>query len=389
MSRRRLGPALLLVSFSFGLVATGACSTSSSSSGDGAGAAAGSGGGAGSPATGGAVETGGSGGATIPGFDLAAAETACVDYVVAQCSRRVACDPSNPSGYAECFAVQEQCPARFLSPGSGYTAESLAACATQWAELSCDAVNARETPACVSAGTRAAGEPCRVAAQCASKICSAPDASVCGVCLDAAESGGACEVQAQCPAHELCSFGTCRQLQVWAPELQLSDGSPCTYDGACAGVCAQTAEGDRCVPAPTIGQACATVSVAGARRCAWLLHCSPGGLCEPAGEAGQPCAEGVEPCTGSYCDSATGFAPGTCTDWLDPGSVCDPAVVEACGEHDFCTCDDAGCTTAHCVRYTDAGLACDEYTRCTGGSACVSGTCTDVTAPYWPDDCPG
>ncbi len=289
-----------------------------------------------------------------------------------------------------CLGHQRLCPELFLGHGAGYTLESLAACTDEWKTFSCESFMAGQRPPCTTEGKRAPGEPCRLASQCASGACSAADASSCGQCLAPAASGAACQLGTQCPDAHLCSFGHCLQLQVWAEQDQLPNGAECTYDGRCSGACAPSDDGDRCVPVPKAGEPCLmNLPAPGARRCVRGTFCSPQGICERVPSSGA-CAEGLLPCSGAnYCDSPTGFAPGTCQPWLTPGAACDPAVPGICGENDRCLCDDASCSSAHCVRYLmSLGVACDEYQRCAAGSRCEDGACVAESGPYWPEECP-
>jgi hypothetical protein len=286
-----------------------------------------------------------------------------------------------------CLAYQALCPAIFLSVGSGYTIEGLSSCADEWAVFDCDRLANGELPACVTPGTRALGQGCRFNSQCASSSCATQDPAACGKCAEDAESGDPCEIHTQCPDGHLCTFGRCLQVQVYASEDQLEAGSPCNYDGRCSGACIPTSEGDRCGAVPANGEACLTLPAAGARRCPWMSACNSAGICEAVPDEGSPCGTGLVPCSGAYCDSPTGFAPGTCKAWLEPGSACNPEVAATCGENDRCVCDDASCSSAHCTRYVPAGVACGEYRLCEAGSTCTGGVCTAASGPYQPDAC--
>jgi hypothetical protein len=228
------------------LLAFGAAVACSSSESDHASTSRGSGGSAATSGVGGNAAapsgghtTAGAGSNSLSPEELQTATAACVQYITAQCTRRSACSAS-AAGYDSCVAYQSQCPGVFLAPGSGYTVELLRSCAAEWSAFSCDDLSAGKNPSCVATGTRAAGEPCRFRAQCTSGICSAQDPAACGVCLNPVESGAPCQTVLQCPAHYLCSFGRCLQLQSSPPGDSLPNGSPCEYDGRCAGACAPT-----------------------------------------------------------------------------------------------------------------------------------------------------
>lgn len=341
--------------------------------------------------SGGGTSSAGSGGSrgSEASIDVPRATEVCKEYLLAQCTRIAECSSSGATPDEYCLGFQRLCPEIFLGHGAGYTIESLTSCGAEWKTFSCDRFKAGERPACTRSGTRAVGEPCRLSTQCASGACSSPDASQCGKCLAPAASGESCEVFGQCSDTHLCAFGRCLQLQAWSPEQQLPNGAACTYDGKCTGACAPSSDGDRCVDAPRIGEACLMdLPSPGARRCAWGASCSPEGICQSVPSSG-PCAAGLVPCSGAnFCDSPTGFAPGTCKPWLPIGAECNPAVVETCGENDRCQCDDASCASAHCVRYVSVpGYACDEFHRCAAGTSCVNGVCSAVDPPFWPDEC--
>lgn len=317
------------------------------------------------------------------------ARTTCLAYIRAQCGRLDECAQASGSILASCVEYEGLCPAMFLSNASNYSVDSLRACALEWRDYSCDELTRGNRPACVAPGPVALGGGCRFHSECASGLCSTPNPAACGICLAKVGSGEACTTGDQCPAHHLCSFGRCWQLQSWAPEDSLQNGEACNYDGRCEGACAPTSEGDRCVNAPGPGEACLTdLPVPGAFRCRWRLICGNDGVCVSPRDAGSACADAPVPCYASYCDSATGLAPGTCEDWRSPGAICDPSVPQICGENDRCTCDDTSCSTAHCIRYGYVGWPCDEYNRCRAPAQCIGGFCEDDGKAFQPPDCP-
>jgi hypothetical protein len=208
------------------------------------------------------------------------------------------------------------------------------------------------------------------------------------MCAPEVDSGAACVKVEQCPPYHLCSFGHCLQQQDWPFEEELDDGEPCDYNGNCKGLCAETADGARCVAAPMLGEACLPPPpVAGARRCLRGQQCDPQGLCVMTPSSG-PCAVGGMPCVGShYCDGPGGLAPGECHQALQQGSACDPTVINMCGEHGFCVCDDAGCATRHCEVYVRKPFECGGGFVCSAGTTCVDGACALSGQPYTPADC--
>jgi hypothetical protein len=342
----------------------------------------------------GGANTGGAGGggASAQGgapLDLAAAQAACEAAMQVQCTRQVECEPELTDAYLKvCLDLKSQCPSRFFSPGTGYSVEGLAACTESWKTFPCEALLLGKSPDCVRLGTRKIGEPCRFRGQCASGICSAPDPATCGVCVPAVASGAACVDDEQCPPFELCEFGHCVQRQSWATSLP--DGTPCAYDGHCQGLCAETAEGPRCVPAPALGQACVTVAptAQGARRCARSQYCSKDNVCMAEATDGS-CNDDILPCPGNlYCDGPAGLAPGQCHPSLMPGSVCDPAIPDICGENDDCLCEDTSCKSYVCTRYARVGEGCGDGLFCAAGLNCVNGACAPSGVPYVPAECP-
>jgi hypothetical protein len=343
---------------------------------------------AGSAVTGGVSSAGTSAQGGAP-LDLAAAQAACEAAIQIQCTRTVECEPEVGDTYLkECLDLKSQCPGRFFSPGSGYSVDSLAACTEAWKTFACDALNMGKTPDCIQLGTRKAGEPCHFRGQCASGVCSATDPATCGVCVPMVASGAACVDEEQCPRAELCEFGYCVQRQYWADSLP--DGTPCLYDGHCQGLCAETAEGPRCVPLPAEGAACVTVAptAQGVRRCAGGQHCSKDDICVADAIDGS-CNADILPCAGNqYCDGPGGLAPGQCHPSLMPGSACDPAIPDICGENDHCLCEDASCKSHICTRYVRVDGSCSKGVLCAAGLECVNGACTMSGMPYVPEECP-
>jgi hypothetical protein len=328
---------------------------------------------------------------TTNSVDPSLATAACIDYVKAQCQRRSDClsSSSGSAYYDSCVASVRYCPASFFSPGANYSVESLRACLSSWGTFSCDELNAGKYPACVVYGTRSEGQPCRFSTQCSTGLCSAQNPAGCGQCVTKVESAAHCIITPQCPAGHLCSFGRCLQVQIVEAASAKPNGTACNYDGSCLGACVPTAQGDQCVTVPKAGENCLTnLPLKGARACQWQSYCDSSGVCGWPGSVGSACLDAVIPCDASYCDSETGFAPGTCKDWLSVGAVCNPVVPNICGENNRCVCDDATCKAAHCVRYSMiTNEVCDQYTRCGAGYTCVNGTCTADVDPYLPSDC--
>ncbi len=340
-----------------------------------AGGAVGANAGAGNAAAG----TGDSGsGGTPATINVALATEACRGYIQAWCDRRVECDVWDEAANANCLANQEQCPDRFFIPGSGYTLDGLNACAETWSTYPCEQVVAGEDPECVAQGALGDGESCRFSLQCESAICSAWLDDGCGVCVSAVPSGSACEITPQCPEAHLCHQGHCLELQDYPIQDSLADGEPCEYDGRCLGLCAPTADGDRCVPAPDPGDPCLPQGPKlGARRCEKTQYCSLENICTPLPGPDEPCAPGLLQCRSAhYCERASGGAPGTCRPWLELGATCTPRPNEhACNENTACLCIDASCETGVCAYLGGTANACDAGQVCPTGTDCRAGFC--------------
>jgi hypothetical protein len=355
-------------------------------------AGAGASGGGGAPSDAGATPPGGDAGGTFSTLDVELQTQACKDYVAAWCVRHTECEIWDESSQESCMTAQRECPQRFFSWGASYTIESLNACRDVWQSYSCESLTLNELPDCIQRGTLTHGESCRFTTQCASGNCAAPEGG-CGTCLERVEAGAECLDDQQCPNGYSCAFGRCQQLSIYAAEDSLSDGSPCEYDGRCAGLCAPTADGPRCVPLPAVGEACiAAPPVPGARRCARTQYCDADELCHTLPAPGEACAPGMRPCgSGDYCDSADGLAPGTCREWIEPGESCDPAQHNAnfaCRERTSCLCSDEACSAGICASTSGFIYSCADGRACPAGSECLEGACRmllqrplDCTAP--------
>jgi hypothetical protein len=350
----------------------------------GSDAGAGSSGSGGAPGDAGVSLAGHDAGATLSTLDVELQTQACRDYVAAWCVRHTECEIWDESSQESCMTAQDECPERFFSQGASYSVESLNACRDVWQTFSCESLTLDVRPDCIHRGTLTQDQACRFTTQCASGACSAVEEGVeCGVCIDRVESGAECQDERQCGTGHDCAFGRCQQLSAFAPEDSLSDGSPCTYDGRCQGLCAPTADGPRCVPLPAAGEACIAAPPAlGARRCARDQYCDEDELCQPLPAPGAACAPGMRPCgSGNYCDSADGFAPGICREWLEPGASCDPTRRFACRERTSCLCIDAACSAALCASKSGFVHSCSDGRACPAGSECLEGACWMLHPP--------
>ncbi len=237
------------------------------------GGAVGNAGESGAPSTGGRANSGGAlsgpsdaGTTGEPGGEGGADQTAtsdeleqyraCVDYFVAQCARRTACDPSAPE--SSCLAVSlPRCPDQLFSSGSRLSVDVVDGCAQAWNDADCDEINRGMFPACgYPGGALETGEPCAFSSQCATLACGRFQDDDCGVCLPILKQGDACATsQGSCPPGTSCS-GTCE------PNLpfNLPPGSACEVVGQCGNgyVCRSDEQGGRtCQPLFEVGETCA------------------------------------------------------------------------------------------------------------------------------------
>ncbi len=114
---------------------------------------------------------------------------ACIEYMRGLCARTSRCYGEG-AAFEECMLSARFCPDVMYAPGSTRTVEGTWACAEGWRDLACDALPSY--PPCATPGTRADGEPCIAAMQCASLACSAYG-DACGVCSHLAADGEACD----------------------------------------------------------------------------------------------------------------------------------------------------------------------------------------------------
>jgi hypothetical protein len=296
-------------------------------------------------------------------------------YVFESCRRQAEC-AGGPA--TSCLELTFRCPDIAASVGSTRTAESLRACAEEYAAFPCEKVNAGEIPSCVTPGTKQPGEPCLFNSQCLSLACSAQDGQ-CGACAslvgeneDCSGMGVACELGLVCDE----SSQTCEKPVITAPEELAEAGESCISKTDCSDnlYCDAT---NRCVPYPALGMSCA-----GPRSCDFTedSYCELDGLtCKAPPALGQPCGvDGFTGTAGACADNTrchkTSAAVGICEALAPVGSPCfvDP---ETQGADPYSCVEDAYCngqvSPALCTARLDAGESCAAGGACKSGLSCL------------------
>lgn len=324
------------------------------------------------------AEPGGEGGVGgAPSSDELEQYRACVDYFVAQCARRSACNPSSPE--SSCLAVSlPRCPDLLFATGSRLSVSIVDGCARAWEDADCDELNRGSFPECgYPDGALEAGEPCAFSAQCATLACGRFEDDDCGVCLPLLNQGDACAgSQGACPPGTECT-GTCE------PSLRfnLPAGSACEVVGQCeeGHVCrAETPARRTCQPLLEIGETCE-----GSWECAQGYCDADSAQCTVGAAIGAPCPEDgwghLRSCAeGAICDDqqnppvCAGRAGVTEPCWVRSG------VVDSrgnCSGELHCLCTDATCAERECRFERRAGQPCDDESGCVGGTECREGVC--------------
>jgi hypothetical protein len=282
MSRRRLGPALLICA----LMSNSGCGDGA----DGAGAPDGGGGGAGGaaapgPAPGGGAGPSGGGGVGSPAESPDVVQ-ACGGYAGALCGRLEACSPSelqiNYGDRATCAARQALgCREAAAATGSMVTAAMLGACTTQLGTAACDAFFYGTVAACAFKGVRDDGYGCASDWQCRSGLCRRVLDQNCGACAPPLPEGGTCADESDCAANLECSdSAVCKSPS--GAGMPCSEAQPCrvgTYcqNGSCAEQVAQA--GAACQEASACSGQKGLFCNTGARMCAAFKVARSGEAC--------------------------------------------------------------------------------------------------------------
>ncbi len=339
----------------------------------------------------------------------AARTEACIEYVRAYCERNIECLGWSVSVLSCLAANARYCPDQLFSPGSAWTVEAALECAEKRRVMACDAVEHQIMPDCPAAvGTRAAGEECLFANQCASGACSYLGSDFfCGTCIRPASKGDPCS--GNCVPPLVCDEETERCVA----RLQVGEECDPTRSECLPYVCVADSDGGlgRCQPYPTLGEDCSqTLACAlgdsycasgktcraypgpgeecgvDARRsepgyCAAGFFCDKSldpPLCIPLPRAGEPCVNGfgdsITCADNSFCDS-TAASP-VCISLPWAGEPCETG----CAGDLICDCVDDACTSRTCIRLRLPGETCVEaYDACLEeASVCQNGTCVAV-----------
>ena len=342
-------------------------------------------------AAGGATASGGMGGAASAVDGAAARVQACLAYANAVCKRRSVC---TGSADLDCESAGADCPDVTFSPGSQRTVQGLLACAKDYESFSCDAMAREEVPPCVTAGTRATGEPCVFSSQCASLACRTTTPGDCGKCAARVGQGQACKDAADV----VCDFGLgCDQTtgKCTPPPPPPSrpsarqPGEACNRaldtcigkDYTCTGTDADPSA-YQCRPEARLGESCARE-----RDCASDSYCPLALVCAALPSVGQPC--GIDAWVGKafWCDANSSCK---CNDLPDckTGTCRAPAQAgEDCGQNPCaqglsCRCADITTRDAcKCIDYQDVGEPCGTpTTMCWPWATCNANLCTAVTS---------
>ncbi len=275
----------------------------------------------------------------------------CDVFLHAFCTLLDACEPvpfhRNWYGtVAKCMAqLSSTCAAELAAPGTSATEQTMAMCAQQMAQESCDGFLTGSPAACLLPGSVPNAAPCEFPSQCESTYCNVT--AFCGTCEPRVGTGGACSPVGD-PRYVACQPGLI-----------------CTYSGT-SSVCS--------VP---IGQggACDT---AVSNQCAPPLTCLQGQCSPPLSvDAGQ-CNLDTD-CTGdAYCSTA--FHDSVCRmlAYQPVGATCNPPGGEPCGAGANCLAVDAGAAAAACVAVAANGGPCSTYSDCLAPAQCTKGACQTV-----------
>ncbi len=386
-----------------------------SSTGGSAGAQA-SGGSAGNSTPGGSSSGGSSGSSGLLGIVLGDSPAeACIAYALAVCTRRDEC--RGQSG-ATCITATLGCPDLTFSPGATRTVEGLQACAKTYATLPCDQVGSDTLPPCVTPGTRARGEKCTYASQCASLSCSGD--SECRLCGVLGRVGDSCaEDDVECVTGTTCNIDTVK-CEVTTPVVLPMSGpnEACDLDGFCVqdyyckpngtgrGTCAALPKANEactdsrcyvgnycaadyvCQAVPGLNEACGRDAF-GNLSCGndTICHVAPdnmSGTCRAPPTAGEPCVVSPANPTGGFCPSPLhcdhSTTPALCK---PPGKGGDQCLsVNDCSGVATCECPDrlVSCEVKHCVELRFANQTCTApSTRCHSAFECTAGVCKPLT----------
>ncbi|MEM9692440.1 MAG: hypothetical protein AAGA56_07840 [Myxococcota bacterium] len=268
------------------------------------------------------------------GRAAAARERSCRQLAELQCEGLQRCHASlyramHASDQGCIASLHRQCLSFLLTDTSVATPSQIAACIWATKTQTCSARIGALVAPCLIPGPRAAGQACRVNADCESYRCERLDRQgQCGVCQPAKRLGDRCTSGCTTPLQ--CVEGTCRRRAALG---EACGSNSCAYPGTCVdGHCTARARvGERCRDDKKV-----------APRCDLGLTCEKGRCQAPVLAApSEGCGPGIR-CRGSAC------VAGVCTSRPDEGEPCRPGRFLAC--RPGLRCLEGRCTTVESLQ---------------------------------------
>jgi hypothetical protein len=343
---------------------------------------------------------------------------ACTRYTRAVCERKNECNQTSD----DCGKAVAGCPDSLFSPGSTREAPSAYQCAFAMRQRSCTDVYMSTNPACVTVGTKKAGESCIAAAQCESLACTGSTTS-CGVCLPRVAKGQDCtertkvvcergltcdstsntcvdlppksfdgtassglEIGKSCDARALCATGGyCMYPSGGGSGIctaVLAEGDACTIAASCIEDCYCAQETGKCRKIPGVNARCGNdIETGDPLYCAGDTYCNESSyLCAPLPVAGEPCAatrrgglnNPILCAASATCDTAA--TPPVCVALAGPAESCTEDAT--CEQGLRCLCSDSACAEKVCAVLRDVGETCGLSGEiCNSVTTCTEGTC--------------
>jgi hypothetical protein len=272
------------------------------------------------------------------------ADDACADFSTAACEKFNSCAPIlvrvSYGDLATCQTrVKPDCKANLAAPGTSATPERMAACTSEYKNVSCsDLVGGTAPPSCLpTKGAVANGGACGDDSQCQSAFCGKDGDKQCGSCAVQPAAGSAC-VNNKCPSGLGCSSNVCVK---------------------------RGASGDSCDP---LKQPCQSG-----------LDCV-GGKCVASGKAGDTCdsaqkdapgcdiLQGVL-CVAKKCELAKVVNAGERCGFVDGAPI-------LCGGNQYCKTD-PGKADGICAAKAKDNAGCDAKNgpECEAPAKCLDGLC--------------
>ena len=249
-------------------------------------------------------------------------------------------------------------------PGSNYTADAIAVCASAQNTLGCGQLDLTPGPCSLPAGSLGGGATCQTGAQCQSNNCSAD--TTCGTCAPVTTGSAAGQpCSGGCAAGTACS--TAKQL--CTPVTYGSAGAACDgTDARCnAGLVCNLALG-KCAAPGGVGTACLN-----SFDCVADLTCPGpmlGSTCRSPGQAGATCMKPSDCAVGLTCGSTNKCAQVT---WASAGQPCSDTILCPVGDCPTAsngvvggTCPTVIADGQPCVSQTSSAT-CDTFAQCFDG----------------------